>query len=52
VFTIVILGSDRPKFGEPEIKLLGKTVCATGLIEAYKGKPEIVAKDPRQLVMK
>jgi micrococcal nuclease len=49
VFTILIWGTDRPKFGEPEVRLLGKRLCATGVIQSYKGKPEIVATDPRQL---
>jgi hypothetical protein len=48
----VIWGSDRPKFGTPEVQLMGKQLCATGKIEAYKGKPEIVATDPRQLTLK
>ena len=52
VFIILIWGSDRPKFGEPEIKLLGRTVCANGLIESYKGKPQIVIEDPQQLSVK
>jgi len=50
IFTVLIWGSDRPKFGEPENKLMGKRVCATGIIKEYRGKPEIVATDPRQLV--
>jgi hypothetical protein len=49
VFTILIWGSDRPKFGTPETTLMGKRVCATGTIKEYRGKPEIVATDPRQL---
>jgi micrococcal nuclease len=49
VFTILIWGSDRPKFGTPETTLLGKRVYATGAIKEYRGKPEIVATDPRQL---
>ena len=32
IFTILIWGSDRPKFGEPEVKYENKKVCATGLI--------------------
>ena len=51
VFTVLIWGSDRSKFGTPEISLMGKRVCATGQIKAYRGKPEIVATDPRQLVI-
>jgi hypothetical protein len=52
VFTVVIWGSDRPKFGTPEIALMGKDVCATGTIQSYRGKAEIIATDPRQLVAK
>ena len=52
VFTVMIWGSDRAKFGEPENKLLGKKVCASGLIRAYRGKPEIIATDPKQLTSK
>jgi hypothetical protein len=49
IFTVVIWGSDRPKFGAPEQALLGKRLCVTGTIKAYKGKPEVVATDPSQL---
>jgi DNA/RNA endonuclease YhcR with UshA esterase domain len=28
---------------------MGKRVCATGRIEGYKGKPEIVAIQPSQI---
>jgi hypothetical protein len=50
VFTVVIWGTDRPKFGMPETTLMGKNVCATGTIQAYRGKAEIIATDPWQLV--
>ena len=50
VFTVVIWGSDRPKFGTPEITLMGKNVCATGTIQTYRGKAETIATDPRQLL--
>jgi hypothetical protein len=32
-FTIVIFGNDWPKFGQPELALQGKRICATGKIE-------------------
>jgi hypothetical protein len=51
VFTVLIWGSDRPKFGTPEVSLMGKRVCATGVIKEYRGKPEIVATDPGQLAV-
>jgi hypothetical protein len=49
VFTAVIWGSDRSKFGTPETSLNGKQVCVTGRIELYRGKPEIVVHDTNQL---
>jgi hypothetical protein len=49
VFTILIWGSDRPKFGEPESKYRDQKVCATGKITSYRGVPEITAADPDQL---
>jgi len=49
IFTIVIWGSDRQKFGEPEEKYLDKNVCVTGKITSYRGIPEIVVSQPRQI---
>jgi hypothetical protein len=48
IFTLVIWEDDRPKFGEPE-KLKDQSVCAMGMIKEFKGKPEIVLRDPTQL---
>src|SRR5262245_51280823 len=50
IFTAVIWIEDRPKFGAPETDLKGKRVCVSGLIESYQGKPEIVLRDPKQLI--
>ena len=49
VFTAVIFGDDRPKFGTPETSLRGKRVCVTGSIRDYRGKPEIILNHPSQL---
>ena len=49
VFTAVIFGSDRSKFGTPEKSLQGTRVCVTGQIRDYRGKPEIILSDPSQL---
>jgi len=49
IFTVVIWGSDRAKFGTPEVALMGKRVCARGIIQMYQGRPEIIASDPQQL---
>ena len=45
-FTAVIFGSDRAKFGEPEVTLAGKRVCVTGQVQNYRGKPQIIVSDP------
>jgi hypothetical protein len=49
VFTILIWGSDRAKFGDPEAKYGNKRVCVTGLIKDYKGVPEVVAEQSSQI---
>lgn len=51
IFTVVIWGENRAKFGAPEHAFLGKRICAKGLIESYQGRPEIVATDPRQIAV-
>jgi hypothetical protein len=49
VFTAVVYGDNRAKFGTPETSLRGKRICVTGKISDYQGKPEIVLTDPSQL---
>ena len=49
IFTAVIYGIDRAKFGTPETALLGKRICVEGSITYYRGKAEIVLTDPSQL---
>ena len=50
IFTVVIWGSERSRFpSNPESRYRNKNVCATGLIETYSGKPQIIARDPSQL---
>jgi hypothetical protein len=48
-FTILIWGSDRPKFGAPETKYRDARVCVTGKIKSYRDVPEIIATDPNQI---
>jgi hypothetical protein len=50
-FTVVVWGSDRARFGEPEATFAGKRICVTGTIETYKGRPQIVARDPSQVAL-
>lgn len=51
VFTVVIWGADRKKFGKPEVDYLKKNICATGTVETFKDIPQIVARSPAQLTM-
>jgi hypothetical protein len=51
VFTIVIWGADRAKFGAPESKYRDANVCVAGKISSYRGTPEIVAREPSQIVV-
>jgi DNA/RNA endonuclease YhcR with UshA esterase domain len=48
-FTVVIWGPDRGKFGAPETTYEGRDICVTGQIKDYRGVPEIVARDPKQI---
>jgi hypothetical protein len=50
IFTILIWGDDRSKFGTPETEYRDKNVCVTGKITSYRGTPEIVATEPSQIV--
>ena len=50
IFSAVIYGMDRAKFGTPETALLGKRICVEGSITYYHGKPEIVLTEPSQLI--
>jgi len=49
VFSAIIFGEDRPKFGAPETSMRDKTVCLTGEIFLYEGKPKIILHDPKEL---
>ena len=50
IFTALIWGEDRSKFDQPEVRLLDKRICTTGRITLFKGVPEIVLREPSQLV--
>jgi DNA/RNA endonuclease YhcR with UshA esterase domain len=49
IFTVVIWGDNRSKFGKPEDEYQGKRICVSGKITAYAGLPEIVLVDPKQI---
>ena len=48
-FVAVIWGTARPAFGEPEVTYLGRSVCISGTITKYRGKPEMILSNPKQL---
>lgn len=51
-FSVVIWESARARFDKPpERQFDGKSVCVTGRIETYRGKPQIVVEDPDQIVV-
>lgn len=47
IFTILIWGDDRQNVGT--LPSEGSRVCATGMIQDYRGVPEIVVKSKSQL---
>jgi hypothetical protein len=47
VFTILIWGDDRKNVGE--LPHTGSRVCASGIIQDYRGVPEIVVRSKGQL---
>ena len=47
-FSAVIFADDRSQFGDLQ-KLIGETVQISGIVNEYKGNPQIVLKDPSQL---
>lgn len=50
-FTVVIWGDKRDAFGSPEVAYKGQSVCVTGEITSFKGKPEIIANEPSQITI-
>jgi hypothetical protein len=52
IFTVVIWGRDRAKFGRPEMKYLEKDICVTGKITSYLRVPEIEASEADQIRMR
>ena len=49
-FTVVIWGGSRAAFGgSPESRYLRRVVCATGVVQNYRGTPQIIARRASQL---
>lgn len=50
IFSVLIWGSDRRYFdGAPELIYKDKDVCVDGNISSYKGKPQIMVKNPTSI---
>jgi hypothetical protein len=49
IFTVVIWGSDRPKFGAPDEIYRAKNICVSGTITLYRGVAETIAHNPSQI---
>jgi len=52
VFTAVIWGENREKFGEPEVKYKGKNICIKGKIKEYRGIAQIILYSESQISVK
>lgn len=48
-FTAVIWGDDRPKFSPPPETLRGQRLRVSGPVSTFRGKAQIVVRDPGQL---
>ncbi len=48
-FTAVIWGEDRARFSPPPETLRGRRMRVSGTVEMFRGKAEIVIRDPSQL---
>ena len=49
MFTVVLWGSDRSKFGAPEAAYRGKRIRVTRKLTSFKGVPEVVASERAQI---
>jgi len=47
----VIWIENRARFGAPELRYRGHTVCVRGLVDSYDGIPEIEATSPGQIAV-
>ena len=51
-FSVMIFKLDRDKFTYNPLEFLnGKTICVTGTVIIYKGKPEIIVKNESEIVI-
>lgn len=48
---VVIWGDERSHFSYPLESLKGKSICVSGRVTLYRGKPEIVVSDEKQIIL-
>lgn len=51
IFTALIWGADRAKFGSPEAKYRDLRICVNGKISSFRGTPEIIVSEPSQIAI-
>ncbi len=51
VFTVIIWGNNRDRFGNPEVLYRDKRICVTGKVTEYRGGAEIEARVPSQITI-
>ena len=51
-FSVVVFKQDRDTFSYNPLALETKTICITGTVIMYKGKPEIIVKKESEIVVK
>ena len=49
IFTIIISGANRQKFGQPEVTYKDKKICVTGAITKFRSMAKIVVTSPDQI---
>ena len=49
--TVVIWFENRARFGAPERRYKGHTICVRGFVDTYAGVPEIEATSPSQIAV-
>lgn len=50
-FTVVIWSENRARFGTPERRYRGRTICVRGRVSTYQGAPQIAAVSPSQIAV-
>lgn len=50
-FSIVIWGSNRSEFQNPQKDYLGKKICVSGRIGSYRGKAQMIIEIPEQILV-